>query len=113
VEFSPDGRSYAYVASVAPGYDSQVVVRDGREVHSFKLATPASGVAFSPDSRHLAYFVWHNGFYPSIAVDGEEAIPIYDFVPFQSRIVFDTSQNLHTIAVRNGEVLLVEASWKE
>ena len=49
----------------------------------------------------------------AVAVGGEEALPIYDFIPYQSRIVFDSPQKLHTIAVRNGEVLLVELSWND
>ena len=68
-------------------------------------------MAFSPDSRHLAYAVPHGGHW-ALAVDGEEAIPTYDFIPLFSQLVFDAPNRFHTIAVRDGSVLLVELSWE-
>jgi hypothetical protein len=38
--------------------------------------------------------------------------PIYDFFPYNAGIVYDSSNQLHTIAVRDGEVLLVELNWR-
>jgi hypothetical protein len=43
----------------------------------------------------------------NLIIDGEEAPNTYDVLPFEARLVFDSPSELHTIAVRNGQVLLV------
>lgn len=111
VEFCPDGSSYAYEAAVVPLGQRSIVVRDGKEIHSFEFAIRSNGVSFSPDSRYVAYVVAHGPLNAAIAVDGQEALSVYDFLPYKSRIVFDSPQSLHTIALRNGAVLLIELSW--
>jgi hypothetical protein len=113
VEFSPDGSSYAYEAALMPLGQRSVIVRDGKEIHSFDFAIRSNGVSFSPDNRHVAYVVAHGPMKGAIAVDGQEAPTVYDFFPYRSRIVFDSPQSLHTIALRNGEVLIVQLSWTD
>jgi hypothetical protein len=113
VEFSPDGSSYAYEAAVMPFGQRSIIVRDGKEIHSFNFAIRSNGVSFSPDSRHVAYVAAHGPLNGAIAVDGQEASPAHYFFPYRSRIVFDAPQRFHTIALRNGEVLLVELSWTD
>jgi hypothetical protein len=106
--FSPDASSWAYAASIPSDRVRDIVVRDGKVIHSFSPTGHQGRLAFSPDSRHLAYTVAHGPGTWALAVDGEEVPPIYDFIPYDSRIVFDSPSKLHTIAVRNAEVLLVE-----
>jgi len=110
--FSPDGNHWAYTARVQSDRIRNIVVRDGQEIHSFSSTGNQTRLAFSPDNRHLAYAVAHGPMSWALAVDGEEAPPIYDFLPYRARIVFDSSDKLHTIAVRDGEVLLVELNWR-
>jgi len=109
--FSPDGKHRAYSASVRSDQIRTVIVRDGQQIHSSSLGGNQSRLVFSPDNRHLAYTVAHGPTTWTLAVDGEEAFPAYDFIPFKSQLVFDSANTLHTIAVRNGEVLLVELTW--
>jgi hypothetical protein len=47
----------------------------------------------------------------ALAVDGGQANPTYDFVPFNSALVFDAPNRFHTIGVRGDDILLVEVSW--
>ena len=110
--FSPDGNHWAYTARVQGDRVRNIVVRDGKQIHSFSSTGNQTRLAFSPDNRHLAYAVAHGPMSWALAVDGEEAAPIYDFLPYDARFVFDSSNALHTIAVRNGEVLLVELTWR-
>jgi WD40 repeat protein len=107
VAFSPDGSSWAYTATIREELMFRhVVVRDGRQIH----VSSTSGeprLTFGPDSRRLAYTVAHGYASWALAIDGEEAPNTYDFLPFEARLVFDSPSELHTIAVRNGQVLLV------
>jgi hypothetical protein len=110
--FSPDGNHWAYTARVQSDRVRNIVVRDSKQIHSFSSTGNQTRLAFSPDNRHLAYAVAHGPMSWALAVDGEEAPPIYDFFPYNARVVFDSPNKLHTIAVRNGEVLLVELNWR-
>ncbi|HLK65405.1 MAG TPA: hypothetical protein VKU19_18330 [Bryobacteraceae bacterium] len=113
--FSADDRSYAYathIQSADPG-PRDVIVRDGVEVQSFATGGGHTPMAYSPDSRHLVYTAPHGPLHVALAVDGEEAIPIYDSIPYHSQIVFDAPNRLHTIAIRGEDVLLVELSWEQ
>jgi hypothetical protein len=107
VAFSPDGSSWAYTATIREELMFRhVVVRDGRQIH----VSSTSGeprLTFGPDSRRLAYTVAHGYASWALAIDGEEAPNTYDVLPFEARLVFDSPSELHTIAVRNGQVLLV------
>jgi hypothetical protein len=106
VAFSPDGRSWAYSATILAERIRQVVVRDGRQIH----VSSSSGeprLTFGPDNRRLAYTVAHGFASWALAIDGEEAPNTYDFLPFGARLVFDSPSELHTIAVRSGQVLSV------
>lgn len=106
--FSPDGRSWAYSASLVSGERVRnVIVRDGRQIHSYSSTGHETRLTFSPDSRHLAYTIAHGPGSWALAIDGEEAPNSYDFFPFEARVIFDSPSELHTIAVRNGQVLLV------
>lgn len=111
--FSPDDRSFAYVRSIRTGATPKhVVVRDGKPVHTVGLSggEPAH-LTFSPDGRRLAYVVPKGPGYAALAVDGEEAPPIFDYVPYNSRLVFDAPNRFHTLACRNGEVIQVDVTW--
>jgi len=110
--FSPDGNHWAYTARVQGERVRNIVVRDGKEIHSFSSTGNQTRLAFSPDNGHLAYSVAHGPMSWALAVDGEEAPPIYDFFPYNAGIVYDSSDKVHTTAVRGGEVLLVELNWR-
>ena len=110
--FSPDSGSFAHIAQIRTEPYRDIVMRDDQEIQSFPSGGTPRLLAFSPDSRHLAYVAPH-GVYVALAVDGEEAASMFDSVPFNSRLVFDAPNRFHTIAVRNGEVMLVAVSWSE
>lgn len=110
--FSPDEKSCAYAASIRTTADSrEVVVRDGNVVQAFRPGIERYPMAFSPDSLHLAYAVPHDPMHWSLAVDGEEAIPTYDAIPFAAKLIFDAPNRFHTVAVRGDSVVRVEVSW--
>jgi hypothetical protein len=110
--FSPDGKSWAYAGRINGDRPRNVIVRDGKEIHSFSMSGNETRLGFSPDSRHVAYAVAHGPASWALALDGEEAAPIYDYFPYEASLVFDSPDAFHTIAVRNGELLLVELKWK-
>jgi hypothetical protein len=109
--FNSDGNHWAYAANTGSVQIRNIIVRDGKEIHSLSWLGNQTRLVFSPDSRHLAYSVAHGPGTSALAIDGEEVPANYDFFPYYSRIVFDSSNQLYTIAVRNNEVLLVELSW--
>lgn len=131
--FSPDGRHVAYAANrgrnwlvVVDGeegkeYDALgqgcFVVPDSRreayaalgenpEVVALEDIAEANRPIFSPDSRHIAYWVTRGDKW-MVVVDGLEGKP-YDGFLRGSNVVFDGTRALHAFAVLGSEVFRVK-----
>ncbi len=100
IVFSPDGQHVAYAAR-SGGKWSMVV--DGKESKAYDGIgiTPV----FSPDGQHVAYAAESGGKW-SVVVDGQEG-KAYDGILKGSRIVFDSPDSLHYLAVKDGHSVYV------
>jgi Tol biopolymer transport system component len=101
--FSPDSKRVAYIAVRG---EKQFIVVDGvegKEYDGILKGTPA----FSPDSKRIAYGVkrW-------VVVHGGKTKEFADIVNGIC-LVFDSSTKLHTLAVRDKEIFLVEIEITE
>jgi len=109
--FSPDSKRVAYAAKRE---DKWLVVVDGLEGKEYRgIGT----IVFSPDSKRIAYCAkrdnkWvlvvdgvESKEYDEFAGETESLDPLSRLVPF---LAFDSPNKLHALALRNGEVFLVE-----
>jgi hypothetical protein len=100
--FSPDSRRVAYTAGASKTW---FVVVDGKED---KRYDGCSILIFSPDSQRVAYRATA-GNKRFVVVDGKEGKPYDDIVNRGGgRIVFDSSDSLHYLALKGNGIYLVE-----
>ena len=107
--FSPDSKRVAYAAQRGDKWwvilGKWWVVVDGVAGKEYD-GIEAGSLVFSPDSKRVAYAPRRGG-KRSVAVDGVEGKE-YDGFLKGSRLVFDGPSQLHTLALRGGEILRVE-----
>jgi Tol biopolymer transport system component len=101
--FSPDSRHHAYAAGRL-GTRKMVVVHDRAEGREYDGIL---GPSFSPDSRRLAY-AGRRGERWRIVVDRAETQEEYDGFDSDTAFIWDSEKKLHTVAIRDGEILCVE-----
>ena len=97
---SPDSQRVACGAIVS---DKAFMVVDGKE------RKPYDGIAapiFSPDSQRVAYGA-KVGSKVLVVVDGKEGKP-YDGIVRGGKIIFDSADRLHYLALKGADVYLVE-----
>jgi len=106
--FSPDSKRVAYGAETGT---KQVIVVDGKEGKQYDgIATP--GPIFSPDSKHLAYAIV-SGSKSFVIVDGKEGKRYNGIINFGGgRIVFDSADSLHYLALKGTGIYLVQENIK-
>lgn len=93
---------FAYGAAVG---SSRVVVADGIEGKQYD---DAERIIFSPDGRHLAY-IGTSGGKTFMVLDGVEGKQYDDIVTRGgSRIIFNSSDSWHYLALKGNDVYLVE-----
>ncbi|MCX8064011.1 MAG: hypothetical protein N3G21_02430 [Candidatus Hydrogenedentes bacterium] len=103
---SLDGRRYGY-AAVRGG--KWFIIIDGVESKEYD-GILAPGVVFSPDSRGYAYVAMRGGIFLGkqlAVIDGVEGKE-YDGFLKGSKFVFDSPNKIHTLALREGEIFLLE-----
>ena len=106
--FSLDSQRVAYVAGVGK---KQFVVVDGREEKQYD-GIGEGNLIFSLDSRRVAYAaeVSKKGF---VVVDGREGEQYDGIVTLGGgRIIFDSADSLHYLALRGADIYLVEERVK-
>lgn len=92
------------MAYVAWSGSKRFVVVDGKEGKSYD---GTNGLVFSPDGKRVAYAAY-SGSKMLVVVDSKEG-KVYDGILKGSRIVFDSSDRFHYLAVKDGSsVYLVE-----
>ena len=135
--FSPDGEKVAYITYSKGEWitKSKICVDkiEGKRLRrimeidftpKFKLKpfTPPSyiktpiEIIFTPDSKHLIYKAKKeekSKIKYVIGIEGKIETPEYDGFLEGSSIVFDAPNLFHTIAIKNGEMFLVEVEIKE
>ncbi len=100
--FSPDSKRIAYFA--AEGVKGFVVV-DGKEEKRYE---PIGNLTFSPDSKRVAYGA-KKGKESQVVVDGKEGKKYDSIVTVNGgKIIFDSPDNLHYIALKDNSVYLVQ-----
>ena len=99
--FSPDSQRVAYAAQV--GHKQFVVVHGTEEKPYDGIAGPP---IFSSDSQRVAY-VARVGDRWFMVVDGKETKP-YDGIVRGGRIIFDSADRLHYLALKGADIYLVE-----
>ena len=102
--FSPDSRRVAYGARVG---NKQFVVVDGKEEKQYD-GIGAGTPIFSPDSRCVAYMagVGNKCF---VVVDGKEEKQYDGIVTLGGgRVIFDSPDSLHYLAIKGSSIYLVE-----
>lgn len=100
--FSPNSQHVTYFAWQG---EKGHVIFDGKPIMQFDECGLYS-LTFSPDSKHFAYTA-QKGKQSFVIVDGIQS-PVYDDFPNYSHLIFDSSNSLHTLAVRNQSVFLVK-----
>ena len=104
---SPDSRRFARAARVGAKWSVIVDGAKGKPYDGIGKSTPI----FSPDSKRLAHTAEVGG-KQLVVVNGKES-ERYDGSLAGSRLVFDSNDNLHYLAVKNGnEVYLVQETIK-
>lgn len=104
LQFSPDGKRFAYTAKSGDGQKRFVIV-DGKEE---KRYDEISKLNFSPDGKLVAYAA-KSGDKWFVVVDGKEEKQ-YDSI-LGTRIIFDTDSSLHYLAQNGNKIYLVEESF--
>jgi Tol biopolymer transport system component len=103
IVFSPDSQRMAYQV---PGKLESVVI-DGVQSKHYGLIGWGS-LIFSPDSKHVAYWATPLfGLKWSVVIDGLSSSE-YEKPFYRSKLIFDTANSLHALALQDGEILLVE-----
>jgi WD40 repeat protein len=114
VLFSPNSQRLAYFAS---GDDSSTnLVIEGEQPCQFNMGKDyyyydraKERVFFSPDSRHVAYFVHHPRLSRvAIAIDGKQS-DWYDTRPKGSVLFWEDNNTVRTVLIRGNEALQVKA----
>jgi hypothetical protein len=112
--FSPDSKRVAYGARlgekmfvVVDGVEGKEYYGIGKEYYGIVKDT----LVFSPDSNRIAYGATRGG-KSLVVVDGVEGKE-YDDIVKGSRLVFDSPTKLHTLAIRDKELFLVEIEITE
>ena len=102
--FSPDSKRVAYGAKVG---NKQFVVVDGKEEKQYDSILGA-GPVFSPDSQRVGYAA-QVGNKRCVVVDGKEGKQ-YDSIVYLGggKIMFDSADSLHYLALKGGGIYLVE-----
>lgn len=100
--FSPDSKRVAYGALLRGRW---FVVVDAKEEGHYD-----GGVTFSPDSKRLAHGAKVDRHW-FVVVDGMEG-KRYDASVPGGKIIFDSPGSLHYLAVKGGEIILVEERFK-
>ena len=105
LEFSPNGSRNAYAAKEGKKW---FVFADGIRGTGYD-EIDGSNLAFSPDSRHIAYIVTKNWKH-YIVIDSLEIGPYDSSIPWytESVISFTKPTSLYTIVEKNRELLLVD-----
>lgn len=102
--FSPDGLRVAYLAKSG---NKQFVVVDGKEGKAYDHL---DHLVFSPDSKYLAYVAYF-GEKCVVVVNGTESSAYTNFL-HGSKIVFDSPDSLHYLAMIEQSVYLVQEKLK-
>ena len=107
--FSPDSKRLAYAARAGNRW---LLVLDGKEANKYdsigQCSPGQSSLVFSPDSRRVAYAAnLDNKWFP--VVDGQQGNQ-YDTIinVGGGKIVFDSPNRLHYLALRGNGIYLVE-----
>jgi dipeptidyl aminopeptidase/acylaminoacyl peptidase len=106
---SPDSRRVAYMAQEG---NKQFVVVDGKEEKKYDGIGEGT-LIFSPDSRRVAY-VAQEGNKWVVVVDGKEEKKYDGIVTLGGgRVIFDSPDSLHYLAIEKGnKIYLVEEAIK-
>ena len=105
---SPDSKRVAYAAGVG---DKWFVVVDGKEEKQYDGIGEGTPI-FSPDSKRVAYAA-QVGNKRFVVVDGKEEKQYDGIVTIGGgRIVFDSSDSLHYLALKGKGIFLVEERIK-
>lgn len=126
VSFSPDSKRYAYAAvrkkkGLSPTLSDEekekqkvvvVVTDDGEEGPEYGQV---EWICFSPDIKHIAYRALRKNTRNEwvVVVDGVETTKKYDTFIRGSKLMFDSSTELHTLACRENEIFLVDVEIVE
>jgi len=101
--FSPNSQ---HVAHVAVRNDRQLIVLDGKENKEYLgVGFPT----FGPDSKKLAYYAAASEDKQFLVVDEIEGSKHYHAWFPGAQFVFDAPNKLHFMAIRSGEIFLVDA----
>ena len=104
--FSPNSKRLGYIVKEG---DIYFAVIDKKEGAKYDIVQERS-ISFSPEGKHLAYAAGNykeaKGF---VVVDGKELQGYMDIVSIGGgRIVFDSSNNIHFLALKNNKFYLIE-----
>ena len=102
--FSPDSKHLAYIAKSGNKYFAVVDGKEGKQYDGI-----IETIIFSSDSRHVAYEA-ESGNKWFIVVDGKEGKQYDGFIAarFGGKVVFDTPDSLHYLAIKGSSIYLVE-----
>jgi hypothetical protein len=105
--FSPDGKRLVYEAEVEAGGQS-LLIDTGKESRFYDDVKDQ--VYFSEDSRHLAAVVV-DGDHEMVVIDGVEGNRYDKVVTIGGgKVSFDSTDRIHYLATKEGQLVLVEES---
>ena len=101
---SSDGRHVAYAAKAGNTWFTVLDGEEGKQYNGFERDSHV----FSPDNKHLAYAAEANKKW-LLVMDGKE-IGQFDAIVANAggKIIFDSSDRLHFLAIRGNSIYLIE-----
>ncbi|HEY2881615.1 MAG TPA: hypothetical protein VGJ15_04265 [Pirellulales bacterium] len=106
LHWSPDSQHFAYRASQKR--EIEYVVLDGVQSIYYQQVQPYE-LKFSSDSKHFAYWACPASGNWRLFVDKAYSNEYDNLVLNGTRIIYDSPNSLHTLAVRDNKIVLVEA----